>query len=169
MQTPIDEDDDEDVEGDYDSFTDDDVHSNGSNDANGNVQCGSSATSENEETKAQNDGIMETVEKVKRTLADKPARQVIIINPLAPKIRKRRATLSEDEYNRKKEMKLSNVDKQLRSEKLRQIEANKKAAKEANGEGSVEHVRPSFMPKVKNTTVSRSNLLSSDMLSSDLK
>lgn len=169
METPIDEDEDEDVEGDYDSFTDDDVHSNGTNDANGNVQCGPRSASENEETKAQNDDIMEKVEKVKRTLADKPARQVIIINPLASKVRKRRATITEDDYNRKKEMKLNNVDKQLRSEKLRQIEADKKAAKKANGEGSVEHVRQIFIPKVKNTVVSRSNLLSSDMLSSDPK
>lgn len=112
---------------------------------------------------------LERIEKVKRSVAEKQPKKTMITAPLPQFARKRRNTMTEAEYTVKKQKnaKLTAEDKNRRADKLRQIEENKRAAREANGECSSEAVRKPFTPKVKNTTVSRSNLLSSDLLSAD--
>lgn len=115
------------------------------------------------------DDVDARIEKVKRALAEKAPKRAIITAPLPLLARKRRTTITEADYAVKKQKSatLSAEDKNRRTDKLRQIEENKRAAREANGECSNELERKAFTPKVKNTTVSRSSLLSSDMLSAD--
>lgn len=142
---------------------DDDDDSNGT--ANRQAEDVTSSTDDVDELAAQDARI----EKVKRALAEKAPKRVIITAPLPLLTRKRRTTMTEADYAVKKQKSatLSAVDKNRRADKLRQIEENKRVAREANGECSNEPERKAFTPKVKNTTVSRSSLLSSDMLSAD--
>lgn len=122
---------------------------------------------------------------MKKILAEKQVRKIIVTAPKA--IKKRRGTLTETEFLRQKQntsgvnkndreevrctkgtdIKLAN--KNERAERLRELEERKRAQREANGECSNEPSRKIFKPKVKNTTVSRASLLSSDMLMSDTK
>lgn len=126
---------------------------------------------------------MSKVEKVKRLLAEKPMRRTIVT--AAPQaIRRRRGTITEAEFLKcklgvnkndrvvagfHKGKNINDVNKNDRAERLREIEERKRAQRETNGEFSNEPPRKTFIPKVKNTTVSRASLLSSDMLLSDPK
>lgn len=109
----------------------------------------------------------EKVEKVKRKLKQ-PKTAVHLSSPHP--IRKRRKTITESDYNQHKGEKCGAEEiKRLRAEKLRQIEENKKSAKESNEHTNEVNERIPFVPKVKNATVSRGDLLSSDMMASGSK
>lgn len=86
----------------------------------------------------------------------------------AKPIRKRRRTFTETEYKRKVEKKGKKLSpqeiKQLRLEKLAKIAAEKRAEKEATDDGSGDAQRVPFVPRVKNTSVSRGAMLSTEML-----
>lgn len=115
-------------------------------------------------------------------MAEKQARKTIVTAPKP--IQKRRGTMTEAEFHKRKSSnsgvhngdglekgfnKRSKVDKNDRAEKLRELVQKRKEQREANGEFSSEPPRKTFKPKVKNTTISRASLLSSDMLLSDPK
>lgn len=103
--------------------------------------------------------------KVRKRIAERAQKKVSVTN--AKPIRKRRRTYTETEYKQKVDKVDPQEVKRLRLERLAKIAADKKAEKEAHGESSGEQQRTQFVPRVKNTSVSRSAMLSEDMLPKD--
>lgn len=103
--------------------------------------------------------------KVRKRIAEKAQKKTSVTN--AKPIRKRRRTYTENEYKQRVDKIDPQAVKRLRLERLAKIAADKKAEKEAHGEGSGEQHRTQFVPRVKNTSVSRSAMLSEDMLQKD--
>lgn len=102
--------------------------------------------------------------KVRKRIAEKAQKKTSVTN--AKPIKKRRRTFTENEYKQRVDKRKIDPQevKRLRLERLAKIAADKKAEKEAHGEGSGEQHRTQFVPRVKNTSVSRSAMLSEDML-----
>lgn len=123
-------------------------------------------TSKESQKKEKEKELNEKLEKVKRKL--KQPKTALFSSPHP--IRKRRKTMTESDYHQQKGEKCGAEEiKRLRAEKLRQIEENKKSAKESNEHTNEVNERIPFVPKVKNATVSRGDLLSSDMMASGSK
>lgn len=123
-----------------------------------------SAASNNNQANIPNDE-QNRLAKVRRRIAEKSQKKISVTN--AQPIRKRRRTYTENEYKRKVEKIDPQEVKRVRLERLAKIAADKKAEKDAHGEGSGEQQRTQFVPRVKNTSVSRSAMLSEDMLQTD--
>lgn len=120
---------------------------------------------------AQSATSSERLEKLRQSIVQKTQKKIALTN--AQPVRKRRQTITEDEYNKRKQQKAKDIakQKQLRREKLAEIAQNNKekveyeeAAKLATNLNRVQAV-----PKVKITTVTRSEQLCTDMLASDKK
>lgn len=103
----------------------------------------------------------------KQRLADaEPKKQMITITK-AHAIRKRRKTLTESEYNERKLEKKRDLEeqRQKRRELLANLGEKQKAEREeAARAAAADSNRVPFVPKVKNTEVSRSEQLMTDML-----
>lgn len=127
---------------------------------------GPSAASNNINENIPNDE-QNRLAKVRKRIADKAPKKITVTN--AQPIRKRRRTFTENEYKQKMDKIVVDLQevKRLRLERLAKIAADKKAKKESHGEGSGEQHRTQFVPRVKNTSVSRSAMLSEDMLQMD--
>lgn len=102
--------------------------------------------------------------KLKRRLADKTPRTSTTIKPQP--LKKRRKTITEHEYNQRKQAKKMNVEqnKLIRNQKLAELGNKDKAKRDAAVENAVESHRIPFVPKVKNCIVSRAEQLCTDFL-----
>lgn len=107
--------------------------------------------------------LAERLNAVKRRMAVNVPRQINMTK--AQPLRKRRRTLTESEYLQhkvqKQKKKFTSEDKQLRREKLADVEKKKAAAAAATTDATE---RTPFVPKVKIVTVSRGEQLLTDML-----
>lgn len=105
----------------------------------------------------------ERIQKIKRRLDIKKTRTVMAIKPLS--IRKRRQTVTEEEYIEHKRSKREEKEqiKKMRKERLSAIAEREQAARET----PTETHRTQFIPKVKNVSVSRGEQLCTDFLALD--
>lgn len=139
------------------------------NKENSDVSKNGETSKERQQKKTEQDPkLSEKLEKVKRKLSEKPQKTTLHLSSSHP-IRKRRKTMTESDYHQQKSEKPDTEEKKrVRAERLRQIEENKKLAKDPNDHPN-EVNRVPFVPKVKNATKSRGDLLSSDMMASESK
>lgn len=102
--------------------------------------------------------------KLKRRLADKTPRTTTTIKPQP--LKKRRKTITEHEYNQRKQAKKMNTEqsKLIRKQHLAELGNKEKAKREAAAENAIESHRIPFVPKVKNCSVSRAEQLCTDFL-----
>lgn len=103
---------------------------------------------------------------LKRRLAETTLRKVTITK--AQPLKKRRQTLTESEYSERKQERKRIIEEQkiLRKEKLAALGDIAKAKRDAAAE-KAESNRIPFVPKVKNTTVTRGDILCTDLLAHD--
>ncbi|XP_031636121.1 probable serine/threonine-protein kinase kinX [Contarinia nasturtii] len=105
------------------------------------------------------------LEGLKRKLAEKPQKKISLIK--AQPLRKRRSTITEEEYLKRKKIK-QQIDpeqsRQMKRERLAIIGEQQKARRIAAAESVGESNRPKNMPKVKINAVSRGEQLCTDML-----
>ncbi|XP_055312587.1 dentin sialophosphoprotein-like [Sitodiplosis mosellana] len=103
------------------------------------------------------------LERLRRNLAEKAPKQVSYTK--AQPLRKRRQTISEDEYNQRKLAKKldSETAKRIRHERLAKIGEKEKAKRDEAAEIAANTIRVTTAPKVKNI-ISRGEQLLTDML-----
>lgn len=101
---------------------------------------------------------------LKRRLAENVPRKITTIQPRP--LKKRRETITEFEYKEKIQAKKLNEEerKQLRRERLANLANEQKVKRDEAAEYSADSDRVPFVPKVKNTVVSRGEQLATDLL-----
>lgn len=111
----------------------------------------------------------ELLSNIKKRLAEMVPKKIGLIEAKPQKVRRRRQTMLEADYNERLQNKkvYMEMQKQLRRERLAIMGEKEKVAREATTEIVTEPKQINFVPKVKNTSVSRGEQLCSDLLAND--
>lgn len=122
-----------------------------------------STESDTQASTSKNTEINARLERVRRNLVEKAPKQTAYTKP--QKLRKRRQTISEEEYNQRKLTKKLDIETQklLRREKLAKIAEKEKMKHDEAAAAAANIVRIPNIPKVKNI-ISRGEQLCTDMM-----
>lgn len=120
---------------------------------------------EAESSTSQEDEYNKRLENIKRKSANKVQQRKVLMTKPQP-LRKRRQTISEEEYFERKKLKNLNANQinQMKREKLAKLGERDKAKRDAAAENAGESNRIRFKPKVKVNSVSRGEQLCTDFL-----
>lgn len=105
----------------------------------------------------------ERIENIRRRLDEKKKRTVALIKPMP--IRKRRQTVTEEEYMQHKRSKKEEKERIMKSRKVKLMEITER--QQAARDATTEAQRTQFVPKVKNVIVSRGELFLTDLMALD--